>query len=134
MDTITKQQRSINMSKIRSKNTSPEVIVRKILLGMGFRYRLHLASLPGKPDVILKKYKTAIFINGCFWHQHKNCKRSSIPKSNKDYWVPKLENNIQRQKENISQLKRLGWKPLIIWECEVKKIDELTQKLSKISD
>lgn len=132
MDNITKSHRSWNMSRIRSKNTIPEIAVRKILTNLGLSYRLHSSKLPGKPDIVLNKYKTAIFINGCFWHQHKNCKRATTPKSNIDYWVPKLENNIRRQVGNRYQLKRLGWKLYIIWECEVKKIDKLTKRLINI--
>lgn len=111
------------MSKIKSKNTTPELRVRKALSSLGFRYRLHVKTLPGKPDVVLKKYKTAVYINGCFWHQHKGCKRSSIPKSNLDYWSPKLKKNIEKQKQNFKLLKNSGWNPLLIWECETKEID-----------
>ena len=108
------------MSRISSKNTKPELIVRKLLYQNGVRYRLHAKDLPGKPDISNKKKKFAVFVNGCFWHQHKGCKRSNIPKSNKDYWIPKLKRNIQRQEENINSLKEMGWSTFIIWECELK--------------
>ena len=108
------------MSRISSKNTKPELIVRKLLYQNGVRYRLHAKDLPGKPDISNKKKKFAVFVNGCFWHQHKGCNRSNIPKSNKDYWIPKLKRNIQRQEENINSLKEMGWSTFIIWECELK--------------
>lgn len=113
------------MSRISSKNTKPELIVRKILYQNGVRYRLHAKDLPGKPDISNKKKKFAVFVNGCFWHQHPNCSRANIPKTNKDYWIPKLERNIQRQEESINSLKKLGWNIFIIWECELKSPYEL---------
>ena len=119
-DHLSKEKRSWNMSRISSKNTKPELIVRKILSQYDVRYRLHCKDLPGKPDISNKSKKFAVFVNGCFWHQHKGCKRSNIPKSNKDYWIPKLERNIQRQKESINSFKEMGWMTFIIWECELK--------------
>lgn len=113
------------MSRIRSKDTKPEIFVRKLLHQNGLRYRLHCKDLPGKPDISNKSKKFSIFVNGCFWHQHFGCKRSNIPNSNKDYWVPKLERNIQRQKESLNSLKEMGYKTFIIWECELKNSDEL---------
>lgn len=130
MDTISIKKRSWNMSRIKSKDTSPELRVRKILTELGFRYRLHVNTLPGKPDLVLKKYKTAIYINGCFWHQHKGCKRSSLPKSNVDYWTPKLKRNIEKQKEDLQLLKDSGLNPLLIWECETKEINSSALKKS----
>ena len=125
VDHLSKDRRSWNMSRISSENTKPELIVRKILYQNGVRYRLHSKDLPGKPDISNKKKKFAVFVNGCFWHQHTGCKRSNIPKSNKDYWIPKLERNIQRQEESINSLKEMGWSTFIIWECELKKPDEI---------
>lgn len=107
------------MAKIRSKHTVPEASIRKFLSNKGFKYRLHDNSLPGKPDIIFKNQKFAIFINGCFWHQHKGCKRSTIPKSNQEYWIPKLEKNIKKQEKDLRMLKKLLWKTLIIWGCQV---------------
>jgi len=124
-DHLSKEKRSWNMSRISSKNTKPELIVRKILYQNGVRYRLHAKDLPGKPDISNKKKKFAVFVNGCFWHQHKGCKRSNKPKSNKSYWIPKLERNIQRQEESINSLKEMGWNIFIIWECELKPPYEL---------
>jgi len=119
------------MSLIRSSNTKPELVVRKILHSLGYRFRLHKKDLPGKPDIILKRYKTVIFVHGCFWHQHKRCKRSNIPKSNTSYWKPKLERNTKRDKKHKADLKRLGWKTIVVWECELKTIEKLEKKLTK---
>lgn len=108
------------MSHIKSKNTSIELKVRKYLFNKGFRYRINLKSLPGKPDIVLRKYKTVIFVNGCFWHQHNNCKFAKIPKSNSLFWEKKFMKNIQNDEKNKENLKKLGWKVLVIWECEIK--------------
>lgn len=131
-DTVTKEQRSRNMSLIRSKETKPEVFVRSVLHRLGFRFRKNVKTLPGKPDIILPKYKTVIFVHGCFWHQHPGCKRSTIPKSNIDYWIPKLKGNVKRDKEHRTNLEESGWKVAIIWECEAKKADELIEKIKTI--
>ena len=117
------------MSLIRSKDTQPEASVRKVLTKLGWRYRLHVNKLPGKPDIVIAKNKTVIFINGCFWHQHKGCKRQALPKTNKKYWLSKLKNNILRQKKHIAELRKNGWKAIIIWECQVKKQNYLVKKL-----
>lgn len=112
------------MSKIRSKNTVPEMIVRKYLHRKGFRYRLHDKKLPGKPDVVLPKYRTAIFVQGCFWHAHEGCKYYRLPKSNTDYWFKKIEGNISRDRLNQHALKKMGWNVIIVWECELKRSAE----------
>jgi len=117
------------MSRIRSKDTKPELIVRSLLHRMGFRFRLHRKDLPGKPDIVLPKYKTVIFVHGCFWHGHKGCRRSNVPKSNQEYWVPKINRNIQRDKEHYKQIKKMGWKVLVIWECECKYHEKITKKI-----
>ncbi len=131
MDTVSKEVRSRNMSAIRSKNTNPETVVRSLLFALGYRYRLHRKDLPGKPDIILKKHNTVIFVHGCFWHQHKECKRANIPKSNKKYWIPKLERNVERDKINKGELNRLGWNVITIWECETKDSGKITAELKK---
>lgn len=131
MDTLTKEQRSLCMSRIRNKNTAPELAVRKILTEIGIRYRLHSAKLPGKPDVVITKRKKLIFINGCFWHQHKNCRRASAPKSNRRYWTDKLKRNIEKQKEDMKKLKKDGWKILLIWECRTGSKISLKNKIKK---
>ena len=120
MDDKTPEQRSINMSHIRSKDTKPEEIVRKYLFARGFRYRKNDTRYPGKPDLVLPKYHTVIFINGCFWHQH-GCSRSTLPKTNQDYWIPKIQRNVERDRQNIRALEDAGWQVIVIWECELKK-------------
>ena len=120
MDTVSKEQRSLNMSHIKSKNTKIEIKVRKYLFSKGFRYRVNVKDLPGKPDIVLKKYKTVIFVNGCFWHRHKNCKLATTPKTNTEYWVNKFNHNIENDQKNYEKLNVLGWHVIIIWECELK--------------
>ncbi|MGD9211439.1 MAG: very short patch repair endonuclease [Desulfobacteraceae bacterium] len=117
------------MSRVGGKNTKPEVIVRSLLHGMGYRFRLHRKDLPGKPDIILPKYKKIIFIHGCFWHGHENCSRSKRPATNESFWNEKLDKNIARDKLNISNLREAGWDVLIVWTCEVKDLDKLKNKL-----
>jgi len=131
-DHLTVYKRSWNMSRIRSKNTKPEMIVRKMLHKHGIRYRLHACDLPGKPDLSNKEKKFAIFVNGCFWHQHKGCKRASIPKSNTEYWIPKLKKNINRLKENLEELDNMGFTTAVIWECEVNKTLTYNKLVEKI--
>ncbi|MBR5710240.1 MAG: DNA mismatch endonuclease Vsr [Thermoguttaceae bacterium] len=117
-DNHSKEVRSMNMSHIRSENTKPEVIVRSFLHRNGFRFRKNDKRYPGKPDILLPKYKTAIYINGCFWHMH-NCKNFVWPKSNTDYWINKLKNNKNRDKKYYKQMKKSGWNVMIIWECQI---------------
>lgn len=119
-DNHTKEIRSMNMSHIRSINSKPEEIVRKFLFSKGLRYRKNVRSLPGKPDIVLRKYNTVVFVNGCFWHKH-DCGRFVMPSSNTEYWSAKIESNVERDKLNKSQLEALGWKVLVIWECQLKK-------------
>lgn len=121
-DVHDKQTRSYNMSQIKGKNTKPEIIVRKYLFAKGFRFRIHCKELPGKPDIVLPKYKTAIFVDGCFWHFHKECKSFKIPKTNTKWWLEKLEINVKRDEENYVRLKEKGWKVVRLWECELKGI------------
>lgn len=119
------------MSRIRAKNTKPEMLVRSLLHKQGYRFRLHQHNLPGKPDICLPKYKTVIFVHGCFWHAHENCKRSNIPKSNTDYWIPKIMRNVERDLMHRKSLKNMEWKVIVIWECELKNLEELREKLTK---
>ena len=121
MDVHDKKTRSYNMSRIKNKDTTPEEKVRKYLFSEGFRYRKNVKSLLGKPDIVLKKYNTVIFVNGCFWHGHKGCKHFVWPKSNSDYWRNKIETNILRDKRNIEELKNLVWHICVVWECLLKK-------------
>lgn len=120
MDNHSALERSYNMSRIKSINTKPEELVRKYLFREGFRYRKNVRNLPGCPDIVLAKYHTVIFINGCFWHVHKNCKSFVYPKSNQTYWKDKLKKNQERDQKNNLLLRRQGWKVLIVWECELK--------------
>jgi len=131
MDKLTPQARSLNMSKIRAKNTKPELMVRRILWNMGYRYRLHKASLPGKPDIYIPSIKTAVFIHGCFWHQHEGCKRSFMPKSNLDYWKNKLKNNVLRFDKVKEELTAAGFKVVVVWECETKNKEQLIDLIKK---
>ena len=119
-DVHSPQVRSRNMSNIKGKNTKPEMIVRRYLFSKGFRYRKNDIRLPGKPDIVLPKYRTVIFVNGCFWHKH-DCGRFVWPSSNTEYWIPKINRNVERDKQNHKKLIDMGWKVLIIWECELKK-------------
>ena len=119
MDIVTKEKRSWNMSRIHSKNTRPELEVRSLLHNAGFRFRLHDNALPGKPDIVLKKYKTVIFVHGCFWHRHPNCKYAYTPKSRLDFWRNKFTNNVERHKIVSRELRTLGWKVVVVWTCEI---------------
>jgi len=120
MDVHDKKTRSYNMSRIKGKNTKPEEIVRKYLFSKGFRYRKNDKKLPGTPDIVLPKYKTVIFVNGCFWHGHKDCRYFVIPKTNTDFWLNKINTNIERDKHKQEALKELGWNVIVVWECELK--------------
>lgn len=119
-DNHSKEVRSRNMSHIRSTNTKPEEIVRKYLFSRGLRYRKNDKRYPGHPDIVLPKYKTCVFVNGCFWHQHPGCKYAVLPASNQDYWLPKLRRNTERDAVNIRLLKSEGWQVITVWECELK--------------
>jgi DNA mismatch endonuclease, patch repair protein len=125
-DVHDKNTRSFNMSRIKGKDTKHEMLVRKFLHANGFRYRLHVNKLPGKPDIVLPKYKTVIFVHGCFWHGHENCKYYVVPKTRTDWWLNKINGNITNDEKVVSALKKLGWKVIILWECELK-----AEKLSK---
>lgn len=130
-DIFSFQKRSDIMSKIGGKNTKPEILVRKFLFSKGFRYRINVKTLPGKPDIVLPKYKTVIFVNGCFWHGH-NCKKGNLPSSNIDFWKGKISNNKLRDDKNSDLLIKLGWKVIIIWQCEISKIDNRIKILNKL--
>ncbi len=125
------EQRSRNMSAIKSKNTKPEIKVRKVLHSMGYRFRLHRKDLPGSPDIVLPKYKTVIFVHGCFWHRHENCKYASTPKTRQEFWEAKFRENINRDKLNQENLSSKGWKIIIVWECEIKDKDFDLNRLFK---
>jgi len=131
-DVHSPEVRSYNMSMIRGKNTKPEILVRKFLHSQGFRFRLHRKDMPGKPDIVLPKYKTVIFINGCFWHGHKNCKYFVIPKTRTKWWLNKIEGNRENDKRNLNKLKKMGWNVITIWECQLKQ-DKLQKTLIKLT-
>ncbi len=119
-DVLTPKQRSYNMSRIRGKDTKPEEMVRKYLFSQGFRYRKNDARLPGKPDIVLPKYKTVIFVNGCFWHKHEGCKYFVWPKNNAEFWKDKIEKNVARDLKNYILLQQAGWKIIIVWDCQLR--------------
>jgi len=121
MDIWSIEKRSQVMSRIRSKNTKPELAIRSMLHRLGFRFRLHKKSLPGSPDIVLARYRAIILVHGCFWHSHDACRRSKIPGSKSEYWTVKLEKNKSRDKINIEKLKAQGWRVFVIWECEINK-------------
>ena len=121
MDIFDKSKRSQLMAKVKQKNTAPEIIVRKFLFSKGFRYRINVKSLSGTPDIVLSKYKTVIFVHGCFWHGH-TCRAGHLPSSNLDYWVTKIEKNIERDNRKINELEKLGWNVVVIWQCEIKAL------------
>lgn len=129
MDKITPEHRSWNMSRIQSKNTKPEKIVRSLLHRMGYRFRLNVKDLPGKPDIVLPKYKTVIFVHGCFWHRHHKCKYAYTPKSRIAFWEKKFADNVARFKIVKKELKHLHWNVLVIWECEIKSNADIASKL-----
>lgn len=120
-DPLSPQERSERMSRIRASDTKPEKLVRKLVFGMGFRYRLHQKSLPGSPDLVFTKRKKVIFVHGCFWHQHYPCRQYVQPKTKQAFWLGKLAKNVARDKTNQADLKRLGWRFLVIWECQLKR-------------
>lgn len=129
MDKLSPAERSRVMSAVRGKDTTPELVVRRLLHAMGFRFRLHRKDLPGKPDIVLPKYHTCIFVHGCFWHQHPGCKRASKPTSNESFWSRKLLGNVRRDELHCQALKALGWRVLTVWECETKDSDVLERML-----
>ncbi len=131
MDVHNKKTRSYNMSRIKGKDTKPEEIVRKHLFSQGFRYRKNDKKLPGKPDIVLPKYRTVIFVNGCFWHKHEDCRYFVWPRSNPEFWKEKIEGTVERDRKKKEELRVAGWRVLVIWECELKPAvkEETLQRL-----
>jgi len=130
-DTISSERRSANMRAVQSRDTQPEISVRKIVHELGYRFRLHRKDLPGKPDVVFIGKRMAIFVHGCFWHQHRGCKRATMPQSNVAFWQSKLARTVERDAEHMRSLKANGWKALIVWECETKNKLKLTKRLKR---
>ena len=129
MDTVPADKRSEIMRRITSKGTKPEIQVRRLVHSLGFRYRLHKKELLGKPDLVFSNRRKLIFVHGCFWHQHDGCKSSHIPKTRQEYWEPKLTRTVRRDRENQKKLYELGWDILVIWECEVRDIQKLAERI-----
>ena len=132
MDTFSRAERSEIMRRVHSENTRPERSVRSILHRLGYRFRLHGRVLPGTPDIVLPKFETVVFVHGCFWHRHPNCPRASMPASNQSYWHDKFQRTISRDKSNTALLRRMGWRVVIVWECELKHPDRLRTRLRRI--
>jgi DNA mismatch endonuclease (patch repair protein) len=132
MDRLDSNRRSWNMGQIKGRNTIPEVVVRSMLHRSGFRFSLHRKDLPGKPDIVLPKRQTVIFVHGCFWHRHQGCKQCYMPKSNIDFWQTKFGKNVERDRRNVLALRKAGWRVLVIWECELADRERLQRKLRKL--
>ena len=132
VDKLTKAERSSNMSRIRGKDTGPELVVRSLLYKLGFRFRLHTKGLPGRPDIVMKRHRTIIFVHGCFWHRHRKCKDATVPKTRTAWWLEKLEGNAKRDKRNVGRLRYAGWRVLTIWECQTEKAAKLEMRLSRL--
>jgi DNA mismatch endonuclease, patch repair protein len=134
-DRLSKERRSWNMGRIRGRDTSPEKAVRSLLHRMGYRFRLHGRRLPGRPDIVLPKYRTVVFVHGCFWHRHKGCRNCTTPTNRRQWWLNKLEGNSTRDKAQVRALRKLGWKVVIVWECEAKRsgfATRLEERLSRV--
>lgn len=133
-ESATDAARSAQMRLIHSKDTKPEMAIRRALFALGYRYRLHYKNLPGLPDIAFPSRRKAIFIHGCFWHRHKGCKKTRIPKSRLDYWLPKFEANAERDKRNQAALRKAGWKFLVVWECQTKDISTCIRRITQFLD
>jgi DNA mismatch endonuclease (patch repair protein) len=132
MDIVRPERRSEMMARIAGKDTKPEMIVRKAVHALGYRYRLHDRRLPGSPDLVFPRLKIALFVHGCFWHRHRNCRLCYQPKSNVEFWAKKFKSNVARDKRVLNELTALGWRPAVVWQCEANKPDSLAEKLSDI--
>lgn len=133
MDSLTPERRSWNMSRIRDRNTKPEIRVRSLLHAMGYRFRLHPGHLPGKPDIVLPRYRTVIFVHGCFWHRHPGCRFAYTPKSRAEFWSQKFEANVERFAVVERQLKAQGWSVHVIWECETEQPETLREAVERVT-
>lgn len=135
-DRVSTEIRSKIMSRVKGKDTNPELTVRRFLHSKGFRFRLHRKDLPGNPDIVLPKYRAAIFVHGCYWHQHPGCKKATLPKTNSEFWRQKLSRNVERDKESKLELSEMGWRVLVLWECEIHDavLEKLVRKLFKYEE
>ncbi len=131
VDHVDSAKRSLIMAAVHSKHTKPEVVVRKIVYGLGYRYRLHAKNLPGRPDLVFPGKRIAIFVHGCFWHRHTGCRYATSPKTRVQFWESKFQTNVDRDRRNVSDLESLGWKVLTVWQCELKKLETLTERLNE---
>ena len=131
MDTLTRSERRERMRRILSKDTAPEMVVRHVVYSLGYRYRLHVTSLPGRPDLVFSSRQRVIFVNGCFWHRHRGCRLARLPKSRLDFWLPKLEANRLRDRRNVAALRARGWRALVLWECQLSDVARLSRRLTR---
>ena len=134
MDTLNPQQRSARMALVRSKDTKPELFVRRLVHGLGYRYRLHRRDLPGTPDLVFSGRGKVILVHGCFWHRHKDCALARLPRSRENFWLPKLEGNAARDARNLGALRRLGWGVMTIWECQLRDVPRLVNRIGRFLD
>ena len=131
MDTLTRPERSERMGRILSKDTAPEMAVRRVVSSLGYRYRLHVTSLPGRPDLVFSSRQRVIFVNGCFWHRHRGCRLARLPKSRLEFWLPKLEANRLRDRRNLAALRARSWRVLVLWECQLSNVARLSQRMKR---
>jgi DNA mismatch endonuclease, patch repair protein len=134
VDSLSREERSEIMARVRSKNSRPELLVRKLIHGLGYRYRLHARDLPGHPDLVFRPRKKVIFVHGCFWHRHENCALARMPKSRLDFWGPKLEGNRERDEKTQRALAREGWKVMVVWECQLRDVVRLEKRVRRFLD
>jgi DNA mismatch endonuclease (patch repair protein) len=130
-DNLTAQQRRLNMSRVKGRDTKPELLVRSIVHGLGYRFRLHGKGLPGRPDLVLPRHGKVIFVHGCFWHGHAGCRRAARPSTNREFWDRKIDGNVARDAANVRALRRAGWKVLVVWQCATKDRARLEKRLGE---
>lgn len=131
MDTLSRRERSLRMALVRGIDTKPELRVRSLVHSLGYRYRLHVSALPGRPDLVFPKRHKVLFVHGCFWHRHSGCTLARLPKSRMDFWLPKLTSNHERDRRNAAKLRKAGWKVCVVWECELKDLNKVTEKIAR---
>lgn len=129
MDTLSPRERGRLMRQVRGKDTAPELVVRRLLHSLGYRFRLHRADLPGHPDIVLSRRRKIIFVHGCFWHRHPRCRKTTTPATNREFWMSKFRHNVERDKRKTCQLQLLGWEVLVVWECETRDLERLKERL-----